>query len=49
MFSHAFESFIPCLTTLFHEVTTRVSLDAATNGSFTSRKMSKTSILRLLF
>ena len=26
MFSHAFEIFIPCLTTLFHEVTTRISL-----------------------
>ena len=36
MFSHAFEIFIPCLTTSLHEVTARVSLNAATNGSFTS-------------
>ena len=49
MFSHAFEIFIPGLTISFHEVTARVSLIAATNGSFTSRKMSKMSILTLLF
>ena len=49
MFSHAFGIFIPCLTVSFHEVTARVSLNAATKGSFTSRKMTKMSILRLLF
>ena len=40
MFSHAFEIFIPSLTISFHEVTARISLIAATNGSFTSRKIS---------
>ena len=49
MFSHTFEIFLPCLTTSFHEVTVRVSLNAVTSGSFTSRKMSKMSILKLLF
>ena len=49
MFSHAFEIFIPCLTISFHEVTARVPMNATTNGSFTSRKVSKMSILRLLF
>ena len=49
MFSHTFETFIPSLTISFHEVTACVSLDAATNGSFTTRKMSKMSISRLSF
>ena len=49
MFSHAFEIFIPCLTTSLYEVTARVSLNAATNGSFTSRKMSEMSILRIYY
>ena len=49
MSSHVFEIFIHCLTILFHEATPRVSLNAATNGSFTSRKMLKMRILRLLF
>ena len=49
MFSHAFEISIPSLTISFHEVAACASLDAATNGSFTSRKMPKMSISRLLF
>ena len=48
-FSHAFEIFIPCLTLSFGEVTARVSLKVATNGSLTGRETSKLRILRLLF
>ena len=46
-FSHAFETFIPCLTISFGEVTAHVSLNVATNGFLTGRKTSKMSILRL--
>ena len=47
-FSHAFGIFISCLTISFGEVTARVSLNVATNGSLTGRKISKMSIFRLL-
>ena len=37
-FSHTFEIFIPCLTIYLGEVTTRASLNVATDGSLTGKK-----------
>ena len=48
-FFQAFEIVIPCLAISFGEVTARVSLNVAINGSLIGRKTSKKSILRLLF
>ena len=48
-FSHAFEIFISCLTMPFSKMTAGISLNVATHGYLTGRKISKMRILRLLF
>ena len=49
IFFHSFETFIPSSSISFRQVNAHILLNVTTNGSFTTRKIPKISILRLLF